>query len=94
MSARTEQLSRKREELIARSEFGRQQFARAAGDLDKELKSIDHAIARARGLAKPAVLAAGLGSLLYFGRAKTFKFLTRGFFIYSALRRLMPSKRQ
>ena len=93
MSARTEQLSCRRQELLARSGNERRQFARAADDLDQELRSIDYTITRVRELAKPAALVAGIASLLYFGRGKTFKLLTRGFFVYSALRRLLSNRR-
>ena len=90
MTARTDHLSRRRRELLARSGSQRRAFAEAAEDLNQEFQSIDRTVARVRELAKPAVFVAGIASLFYFGRAKTFKYLTRGFFVYSALRRLLP----
>jgi uncharacterized membrane protein len=89
MSERIEQLSRRRKELIARSDNERHKFAQAADALESELQSIDRTVARVREFAKPAVLVAGIASLFYFGRGKTFKLLSRGFLIYSALRRLL-----
>jgi hypothetical protein len=89
MTTRIDQLTQRRMELIARSGSERQKFSQAAAAIESELKSIDRVVVRVREFAKPVVLVTGIASLLYFGRAKTFKLLSRGVFIYSALRRLI-----
>jgi hypothetical protein len=95
MSESLVELEARRQMLIMRSEHLRSDLASTYGQFETRLGGVDHIFAIVRRFASPSMLlsAGGLGFAM-LRRAHPFMWATRGFLIFSLLRRVFGAIRE
>jgi len=90
MTARSRELSRRREALQQRAAAEREAFAADFRHVTESLSLADRAVALMRRLgARPVLVAAGVGVMLLLGPARAISWAWRGYSSWMAARRLL-----